>query len=232
MSTTTPGVMMVSDEDDKLADDIGMKIPAQDCILSWDDFKNHVVGKNYIELYDISDNEMFISGMTTKVHLRYSLLNDTVIKRDLSLRIDDTNTCAYVPGLEERVDSEKAIFRALSGFTVSPTRMDFVVSSDPSKYLFYFFCYTGDTIMDGRCSQGLNVLLVEDKRSWPQDGDGVPEGQINLDDIPWGDIERTMIRCFGQQFLDDTDPQAIWTWRGKECAVPGSDVYNEAVMGT
>jgi hypothetical protein len=24
-----------------------------------------------------------------------------------------------------------------------------------------------------------------------------------------------MIRCFGQQFLDDTDPQAIWTWRGK-----------------
>jgi hypothetical protein len=42
MPTTTPDVMMVSDEDNTLAADIGMKIPAQDCILSWDDFKNHV----------------------------------------------------------------------------------------------------------------------------------------------------------------------------------------------
>ena len=39
---TTPDIQKISEADDKLASDIGIKVPSGDCITSWNDFKADV----------------------------------------------------------------------------------------------------------------------------------------------------------------------------------------------
>ncbi|XP_045184150.2 uncharacterized protein LOC123542386 [Mercenaria mercenaria] len=230
---TTPNIMMVSEEDDKKASEFGIKIPPHECIISWDQFKENVPGKQYAEIYDIDFDDNRFPGGIKKAQLQFSIVNDSSIRREASLRVEALDMCLYIFGIEERVDPNKAIFEPLSGNAlVFPGRRDFVVSSDPSRYIFYFFCYEYDTRKEDRCPSGIVILLLKDDREWPKGGDGIPDRQIRLNDVPWGDIEKTMKKCFLQQFVDDTNPQANYVWKGEDCAVPGSDVYKNGIMQT
>ncbi|XP_060567033.1 uncharacterized protein LOC132725865 [Ruditapes philippinarum] len=226
---TTPDILMISEAEENLTAEKGIKIPPHDCIISWDQLKEHIADVNYIGIYDLDDDDDVFPGRGFKNHLRLQVLNETSIRREAGAWFPSFNTCGSVFGIDERVDGAKAIFRPVSGNAfIVPGKRDYIVSLNPSRYIFYFFCQSEP--QDNRCRDALLILLVKDEREWPREGDGIPKGQIRLDDIPWGEIGSTLMACFGQQFIDDTDPQIKWGWTGPECAVPGSEVFEKAIM--
>ncbi|XP_060573148.1 uncharacterized protein LOC132731055 [Ruditapes philippinarum] len=62
---TTPEKVTISPEDEQKADEIGIRIPPDECIISWDQFKEHVVGRNWLDIYDIDDDDALFPGAIT-----------------------------------------------------------------------------------------------------------------------------------------------------------------------
>lgn len=235
-TTTTPlpprsPINNLTPTDDQAATNIGVKVPPESCIITFDQFQQNLPGRNWIGIYSIDDDENLNPGIAYKIHLLWTVTNDTTIRRRLSLWDNITKKCLYADGMFVRETSTgRAIFRSSGGnLFAAAARKDYFVSSDPANYVIFYICYDTDKIRDGRCITSEIFLVVKDQRPQPTNGNGIPSGELTLNDIPWGKIESDFKDCLGQQFVDSTDPQINWVWINPECPVPGTQAYESGI---
>ncbi|XP_045182078.2 uncharacterized protein LOC123540829 [Mercenaria mercenaria] len=228
---TTPTIVRPTEEDERLANEIGVKVPPDDCVISWEDFIKYVVNRDYIGIYGINDDDALNPGVPFKASIKWNVVNETTMRRRVSLWDSGTNKCLFADGLFRRVDESRAIFGLISGnIFATANRKDYLVCGKDYIYCIFFICFDSQNNRQGRCHISQTVLLVRDQRDQPPNSEGVREQQIRLNDIPWTNIDNDFQKCFGQTFVDDKDPQIFYTWKNPSCAVPGTAQFDEGVL--
>ncbi|XP_060562675.1 uncharacterized protein LOC132722236 [Ruditapes philippinarum] len=216
---TTPNVMTLSEEDDKQAAEKGIKIPSDDCVITWDQFNEHIKDRDWINVYAVNNEQ--VTGELLKYSTIWTVVSDTVIRRRTSFWDSIVKGCVYGDNTFARIHDSRAIFVSQTGNLVAlPTRNDYYVSSNPEKYFFYFVCIDNTEVVDGRCPSSIILVMIKDQRENDLNDKGVRGGPIRMNDIPWSEIEADLQRCHRQSFIDDTDPKVVWTWRNEECPKP------------
>ncbi|XP_053394783.1 uncharacterized protein LOC128555691 [Mercenaria mercenaria] len=236
--TTTmepPPIKPISFKDTVDSARIGVRVPPKECVISFEDFVQHVVNMDYISPYDI-DNDMVLNPeVTHKWSPRWEYVNETTVRRLGSYWDNLTGKCTFADGLFSRADETKAIFGATSGRFANTGRRDYILSFSPSEYIIQYVCYDGNKINEFRCPNSEILLLFKEQRTNPPDSDtGIISGDICLNDIPWQLVEYTWKNCLGQQFVDDTEPQIMWLWDNAggptvDCAKPGTEAFRREI---
>ncbi|XP_060602441.1 uncharacterized protein LOC132755573 [Ruditapes philippinarum] len=233
MTTTTapPASMPISDEDDFFAAEIGVRLPPKECVISYDQFVEHVVEMDWHSPYSIDNDYPINKGVAFKFSVVFSLVNSTHIRRRGSLWDDFEMRCLFADGEFVRVDNEKAIFASAGGNLFATSgRVDYFVSFDPSRYVIFYICYDTNKSIRGRCPNSEILLLLKDQRETQIGDDGIRRGDIILNDIHWTLIEETFKNCLGQQFVDETEPQISWVWDKDDCPKPLTRQFEEGTM--
>ncbi|XP_060594993.1 uncharacterized protein LOC132749285 [Ruditapes philippinarum] len=229
---TTPDINKLS-EDERQAQGQGVRVPPNDCVISWHDFQQKIANQEMIGLYGIDDDNDINPGVAFKFTVRWSVENDTMIRRRGSLWFSETKSCIFADGVFQRIDGDRAIFRSVSGNAfITDNRMDYFVWSkrEPIQWCIFFICYDSQNVRDGRCPNSELVAVFREQRTTDINDAGIREGPIILNDIDWSELESTFKDCFSQEIKDDQDPQIFWGWRtpnNEACAVPGTPAFEE-----
>ncbi|XP_060594994.1 uncharacterized protein LOC132749286 [Ruditapes philippinarum] len=229
---TTPHIDKLS-EDERQAQGRGVRVPPNDCVISWNDFQQKIANKEWIGLYGIDDDDELNPGDAFKFSVRWIVENDTTLRRQGSLWFN--GRCVFADGVFRRIDGDRAIFGSIGGnvFATS-TRRDYFVCSrrDPIQWCIFYICYDSDKVQDGRCPNSETVIVFREQRDTDINGAGIREGPIRLDDIDWSELESILKECLSQEIKDDQDPQVFWAWRTPNsiaCPVPGTPAFDEGV---
>ncbi|XP_045159573.1 uncharacterized protein LOC123524980 [Mercenaria mercenaria] len=227
---TTPTIPRPSEDDERLAAEIGVKIPSDDCVISWEDFKNKVANKPWIGIYGLDDDKALNPGVAFKGSLLWNVINETTIRRRGSFR-DSIDECLFADGVFKRADDSLAIFQSISGnLFAAANRKDYLVCGPEFRFCIFFIVYDTQNNRQGRGNLTEAFLLVKDQRSQPPNSEGVIEQQITLNDLPWTLMDKYLQKCLGQTFVDDRDPQLFYAWKNPSCAAPGTAKFDEGAM--
>ncbi|XP_052777857.1 uncharacterized protein LOC128215189 [Mya arenaria] len=195
---------------------IGLPMPHENCVITWEQFTRHVVGKTWLAIYGINGDEATNPGKSFKAKLQWTVTPEGRVNRAASLWVDDG--CINVNGDFVRQNPTRAIWApAEEGFLLASNRLDMLVSDDPSKYLIFWICYDTRLSMGGKCAIVEAVILVLDQRVGDSNMDGIPDGDIVLTNTDWRAIERNSKRCIGERLVRDDMLGWEWYWKGPEC---------------
>ncbi|XP_060602437.1 uncharacterized protein LOC132755568 [Ruditapes philippinarum] len=224
---TTPEILKPNKEEDVQAAEKGVKVPSHECVISWDNFKQHIDGRDLVDIYGINNDDSVVPGTSFKLSALWTSVNDTYVRRRGSTWNTAANRCVFLDGLFARIDNARVILKGPLGDNM----IVYFVSSDPEKFVIIHVCFESQRIENGRCPSTLTHIMTKDQRDTPTNNEGIREGPIRLNDIPWSQIEDDLKNCLGQLFVDDTQPQIYYTWRNSACPVPGTDAFEKGVSG-
>ncbi|WAR27665.1 hypothetical protein MAR_013369 [Mya arenaria] len=98
-------------------------------------------------------------------------------------------------------------------YATEPENRDFrVLSCSPAEYLITYHCRDVTEIVCGKCPRIAVLIYVRDRRE-DKDGDGIPDGDPDFTDVPWGEIEKFSKHCLGEDF--ENDDLLGWKWKGR-----------------
>ncbi|XP_052266964.1 uncharacterized protein LOC127868855 [Dreissena polymorpha] len=204
---------------------LGIPTPTRDCVLSWNDFLTHVVGKTYIAIYGIKNHEELFEQKSFKFKVRWTF-NGTFVNRAGSywdVTKQPAPACDFFNGNFQRVDSTTASWRALeTGTFLTANRRDYLISDNPSEYLIFHICYDPSQNVANKCPVSGTLLVVRDRRPNVDVNpvDGIPDGDLELTNTDWASIDRKSRSCIGESLVNTDALGLEWFWKGPECRAP------------
>ncbi|WAR23636.1 hypothetical protein MAR_037305 [Mya arenaria] len=164
---------------------LGVPQPSPDCVMTWQDFATHVVGKTWLAIYNINGYRDLFPVTPYGSKITWTVTGERQATRDATLWQPADSSCLNLTSDFERTHPTKAIMAQIVSGVIS-NRVDTLVSNDPSKYLIFHICYDITEVVAGKCPK-VFVLLMIPKKS---------------------------IRSIGEPFVIEDDLGWEWAWRG------------------
>ncbi|XP_052774495.1 uncharacterized protein LOC128213052 isoform X2 [Mya arenaria] len=196
---------------------LGVPQPSPDCVMTWQDFATHVVGKTWLAIYNINGYRDLFPVTPYGSKITWTVTGERQATRDATLWQPADSSCLNLTSDFERTHPTKAIMAQIVSGVIS-NRVDTLVSNDPSKYLIFHICYDITEVVAGKCPKVFVLLMIPDPRPRvDMDMDGNRDGDIDLTNTDWSKIEKKSIRSIGEPFVIEDDLGWEWAWRGTEC---------------
>ncbi|XP_052777689.1 uncharacterized protein LOC128214994 [Mya arenaria] len=181
--------------------EIGLPFPPDKCAVPTEDFLKYVVNRVYVSAYVI-DTLRLTSAISTQ--RRFTVQPDASIVSTFAYAAGDS--CQSFDVIYPGIRDDIAVFP-------EPENRDFrVLSCSPAEYLITYHCRDVTEIVCGKCPRIAVLIYVRDRRE-DKDGDGIPDGDPDFTDVPWGEIEKFSKHCLGEDF--ENDDLLGWKWKGR-----------------